>query len=282
MTLGEKLSVFQYEVVITPDVMQDTYLIHSIMRSIKKKMDSLLGLYVISGRSLYTNVDLEESLLLQTTFRSLEYTVLINVESKAHFSGDSLSSAKMEDHHVIFNLINIILKQAFRDTDLRQIGKQPRFFDVTKAVEVEGSGLQACPGFRASAFNYQSGLYLVLDNINKFLSNASCLERIREIQMDERIREKDEKIISEFRFKSVIGNWGNKKAYIVHDIDFEKNPFTRFFDDHKGDKMSIAEYFLKTYELKVTDRKQPLFVVKINGKLCHLPTEFCSIDGVPQ
>lgn len=255
MTLGEKLSFYQYEVCITPDVIQDAYLIHSIMRSIKKKMDSLLGLYVVSGRSLYTNVDLEESLLLQTTFRSLEYTVLINVESKAHFTGDSLSSAKMEDHHVIFNLINIILKQAFRDTDLRQIGKQPRFFDVSKAIEVEGSGLQACPGFRASAFNYQSGLYLVLDNINKFLSNASCLERIREIQADERIRDKDEKINSEFRYKSVIGNWGNKKAYIVHDIDFEKNPFTRFFDDHKGDKMSIAEYFLKTYELKVTDKK---------------------------
>jgi hypothetical protein len=46
--------------------------------------------------------------------------------------------------------------------------------------------------------------------------------------------------------------------------------------------MSVAEYFLKAYELKVTDRKQPLFVVKINGKMCHLPTEFCAIDGVPQ
>jgi len=46
--------------------------------------------------------------------------------------------------------------------------------------------------------------------------------------------------------------------------------------------MSIAEYFLVTYKMKVTAKKQPLFVVKINGKLCHLPTEFCSIDGVPQ
>jgi len=47
---------------------------------------------------------------------------------------------------------------------------------------VEGSGLQACPGFRASAFNYTSGLTLVLDNINKFISNKTCLERIQEIQ----------------------------------------------------------------------------------------------------
>jgi hypothetical protein len=28
--------------------------------------------------------------------------------------------------------------------------------------------------------------------------------------------------------------------------------------------------------------KQPLFLVKINGKDGFLPTEFCSIDGVPE
>lgn len=187
----------------------------------------------------------------------------------------------MEDNNVIFNLINIIIKQAFRETDLRQIGKQPRFFDISKAVSVEGSGLQACPGFRASAFNYQQGLALVIDNINKFLSNKSCYERIDEILNSEYIQDKKGKILDEFKYKSVIGNWGNKKAYIVFDVVFDKTPFTLFFNDHKGEKMSIAEYFFNTYKLKVTAKRQPLFLVKINGKECHLPTEFCSIDGVP-
>ena len=45
--------------------------------------------------------------------------------------------------------------------------------------------------------------------------------------------------------------------------------------------MSIAEYFMKTYDMKVTDMKQPLFIVKINGKDCHIPPQFCTIDGVP-
>jgi hypothetical protein len=39
---------------------------------------------------------------------------------------------------------------------------------------------------------------------------------------------------------------------------------------------------LKNYDLKVTDPKQPLFIVKINGKECHIPPEFCNIDGVPE
>jgi hypothetical protein len=37
---------------------------------------------------------------------------------------------------------------------LRQIGKAPRFFDISRSQEIPGSGLQMWPGFRASAFNY--------------------------------------------------------------------------------------------------------------------------------
>jgi hypothetical protein len=33
--------------------------------------------------------------------------------------------------------------------------------------------------------------------------------------------------------------------------------------------------------MKISDPDQPLFLVKAGGKECHLPTEFCTIDGVP-
>jgi hypothetical protein len=54
--------------------------------------------------------------------------------------------------------------------------------------------LQACPGFRASAFNYTSGMAIVLDNINKFISNKTCLERIREIMDTPEIKDKVSRI----------------------------------------------------------------------------------------
>ena len=153
---------------------------------------------------------------------------------------------------------------------------------MSKAFEIEGSGLQACPGFRASAYNYTSGLTIVIDNINKFISNKTCLERINEIMEDPQVRDKISKILHEFQFKTVIGAYGHKKTYFVEDIDFKKNPVNMRFETHDGKKMSIAEYFMKTYDMKVTDMKQPLFIVKINGKDCHIPPEFCTIDGVPQ
>lgn len=68
----------------------------------------------------------------------------------------------------------------------------------------------------------------------------------------------------------------------MEDIDFKKTPVTTRFQTVDGKKISIAEYFLKNYDLKVSDPKQPLFIVKINGKECHIPPEFCNIDGVPE
>jgi len=119
MRLSDELQVYQYELAVTPDVMTDSYIIQNVLRTVKRKMESLLGLHVVSGRSVYTTSDLTESFLIITEFRGQKYEVLINAESKTFFSGKSLTKAKMEDHHMIFNLINIIIKQAFRETDLR-------------------------------------------------------------------------------------------------------------------------------------------------------------------
>ena len=48
----------------------------------------------------------------------------------------------------------------------------------------------------------------------------------------------------------------------MHDVDFEKS-VTGFSFNYNGKEISIAEYFELVYKLRVTDFKQPLFVVKI-------------------
>ena len=51
--------------------------------------------------------------------------------------------------------------------------------------------------------------------------------------------------------------------------------------DHSDEKISIADYFMRTYKKRITDPKQPLFLVKAAQREFYLPTEFCLIDGVP-
>ena len=78
---------------------------------------------------------------MNVEYKAAEYEIVIDACSKHYFSGKKLSSLKMEDHSVAHTLINIIIKEAFRQTHLRQIGKIPRFFDTTKAIEIAGTDL---------------------------------------------------------------------------------------------------------------------------------------------
>ena len=113
------------------------------------------------------------------------------------------------------------------------------------------------------------------------MTTTSCLEKIRELKSRTNSDHQFELAVKlEFNRKSVIGNWGTKRTYIVHDIDFEKN-VSEYKFTYNGVEMSIAQYFLQVYNLRVTDFRQPLFVVKMGNDFLYLPPEFTIIDGVP-
>lgn len=236
---------------------------------------------MVSGKNLFTMCDMDQSFKLGIVYNGLEYVVIVDANSKHYFSGKKLDNLKMEDHTVAHTLINIVIKEAFRQTNLRQIGKTPRFFDETRKKQTPLENMEIMPGFRASAFTYEAGLTLVLENVYKFLCTSSCLSRIYEI-FHQNKKDPELQVIKEFKGQSVIGKWGNNKAYIVDDILFKESPVNKYFENSEGQKTSISEYFLKAYGLAVSDRNQPLFLVKIAGKECHLPPEFCFVDGVPQ
>ena len=83
-----------------------------------------------------------------------------------------------------------------------------------------------------------------------------------------------------FAGHSIIANWGNKRTYIVTDIEFASNPLTMTFE-YKGKETCVAEYFATCYNMHVTNPKQPLFLIKNQERNFYLPPEFCLIDGVP-
>ncbi len=185
------------------------------------------------------------------------------------------------ENSVAQNLLNIIIKAAFRDTRLKQIGKAPRFFDVANPIQNAGEGLMIWQGFKASAFQSQVGCTLVMDSIFKFMSTKTCLDRIVELKRDAASAQQWQlRVRQEFQGKSIIADWGNKRTYFVDDVDFDATPLNHIFES-QGRPMTVAEYFAATYQLQVTQPKQPLFVVRMGETRMHLPTEFCLTDGVP-
>lgn len=58
----------------------------------------------------------------------------------------------------------------------------------------------------------------------------------------------------EFCEKSIIADWGNQRTYFVTDVVFNVNPVTMEFE-HQGEVISVAEYFLRAYNKKITQLK---------------------------
>jgi hypothetical protein len=91
-----------------PGVISDAHVVHRIFRNIKKKLDLMLGIHVLSGRSLFTTTDLQEFIFVKTESKSQHYNVIIDCESKRFISGKGMDVLKMEDHSIVHNLIDII------------------------------------------------------------------------------------------------------------------------------------------------------------------------------
>lgn len=97
--------------------MWDANLVLKILKFKSKALELALGLYVPSGKSIYMLTELEEDVKLNVCLRGTTYTIVIGKETQSMqtLSGQFNNSDNSADQ----SLINIIIKQAFRDTNLK-------------------------------------------------------------------------------------------------------------------------------------------------------------------
>ena len=121
-----------------------------ILATKQRMIESTIGPFVYAGRTLLTLTELEESVEFNINFRGDSINVKILKESGQNFFFDDEFCNKNNDvKQMIFNLI---INQAFRETNLKQIGRRPQFFDVQNPIDLSRQNLMVMPGFKASAF----------------------------------------------------------------------------------------------------------------------------------
>lgn len=263
-----------------------------VMEKEKANIELLLGKFIYSGFSLWTFQRLEETIILASKLMGQTVTLKIDVEGEYTVNTSDIENPNRQDCQALSQILNVILKQAMAETGLLQYGQRPRFFDSSNPINVPEFNMQIWSGFKACAYKYQSGCNLIIDNCCRFMSTKTVLDLIHDIY-DEIVEEKYqgniEQGLPKFQdacFKqlvgaSVIANYGTKRNYIVQDIKFDLGPCNTFFDLKDGQKISVAKYFLKTYNMKISDKRQPMLVMSTQGRQVSLPSEFCLMDGVP-
>lgn len=56
----------------------------------------------------------------------------------------------------------------------------------------------------------------------------------------------------------------NNKTYRVDDVDWTSNPEMTF--DTKDGKVSFVDYYLKSYQIQIKDKRQPMLISKANAR----------------
>lgn len=72
-----------------------------------------------------------------------------------------------------------------------------------------------------------------------------------------------------------------RRTYKITSIARDKNPLTYIFDQGKAGKKSMAEYYKRVYNIKLSDPKQYLFKIETKRGDIYLPPELCSLVGIP-
>lgn len=90
------------------------------------------------GGNLFSTCDLDSQITIETTTPFYGRFYIIVIEKVSAFLLDDLNNSKMEDHPVALSFINSIIKNCLRNSKLRQIGRNPRFFMPAQAKEFLG------------------------------------------------------------------------------------------------------------------------------------------------
>jgi len=222
--INNPVTLYMYSWAIQPDSFMEMDKARALFKYKNRMLEAALGAYMLSGPALWCTTPLEENFVLDFKFRDQDYTIIIDVSNPREFIMKNDASIR-EMPQLANMLINVIIKQTFRETHLRQIGKRPHFFDTQNTRTLEDVDLRVWSGFKATAALAELGLTLSVDSILKFMTTKTVLDRIRELQEESHNKGHFLQLVqSEFLGKTVVADWGTNRQYIVHEIDFTQNP----------------------------------------------------------
>ena len=203
--------MYQYKLEILGMDFWDATLVHRVLRAKQDQLNQCLGVNVCSGASIYLLQPIVEDFALEAKLNQKSFTILVSAASETTVALDD--TFKNADNTTAQNLINVVIKQAFRETEMRQIGRRPHFFDCSNPRDLKDMQMRILQGFKSSCLMTQIGCTFVVDSIVKLISTKTCLKRIQELEQAANGNPKrwQQLCREEFQGKSIISNWGQQR-----------------------------------------------------------------------
>jgi len=269
-----------YSVSILPELAKDNYSLYSkIQRQIDNELNKYFTRKCFSGNNLFASSnDPKPVITCNATVENIEYAVTFKKVSQMEIT--EITDFEGENQRK-----KSFLEKVIKDILLKN-KNTVKFGDDRTIVKIqENNVMYADPnkedketiykGFYTSAQITESGLFLLVLNVNKHVSNITVLEKINNIRNEHKGLPESEirKVIEEYfiTHKTVLTTYGSLRTYRIKSIDFDTNPRKTSFNVKDGDRMktiSIEEYYKIQYKVTLKNPDQPLLIAerKTKGK----------------
>ena len=281
LTFSDPLQkVYIYSIDISPELAKDNY---SLQRRIYKTIEAKLSEYFIkimfAGLNLFGSTkDPQNEIIIKETVENNEYTVtfkkvgLLNFEEV--FDNKGINQKKKNFMEKLIKDILLSAKNTIR------FGSDRMVIQMSENNIIKGNDNSSIyKGFYTSAQITESGLYLMVLNMNKYISGKTMYEKLMQIRSENRglhqseVREKIEEYIEEHR--TVLTSYGSMRAYRIDRIEFEKTPINTSCNikTPEGVKtISLYNYYKNQYKIDIKDKDQPLLAAERKIKEKNLLT----------
>ena len=178
----------------------------------------------------------------------------------------NICSSRSEESALPLNFMNNLLKNFFNQMNYIQVGKGNKYINPGSRKSVGNTGVILFSGYETSFNMLESGLYLRVDSITRIVQDKTVIELINSIYKCNSHLSKEEKrskVQEEMVGKTVMANYGNSRYWVILEVIFDVNFDTMILDERSS--LTLEEYYLKNYGLRINNKKQPLLKACLNG-----------------
>ena len=262
--------VYIYSIEIIPELAKDNYVLQKkIYKIIENKLNQYFNKFSFAGYNLFGSTkDPKEEIIIEENVENTDYKITFKKVGVLNFSQIiTKEGIDQKKKNFIEKLIKDILLSS---KDRMRFGSDRMVISLEKDNIIKGQDKSVIyKGYFTSAQITESGLYLLVLNMNKYVSGKTMYEKISQIKEENRhlnqkeIQEKIEDYLEEH--KTVLTTYGSIRAYRIESIDFEKTPINTSFNlkTKEGTKtLSIYNYYLQQYRQTIRYKDQPLLIAE--------------------
>ena len=266
--------VYIYSIDIFPEIANDNYTLQKkLYKTIENKLSPHFIKMSFAGYNLFGSTkNPQDEIIIEENVEKTDYKVTFKKVGLLNFSEIvNKEGIEQKKKNFIEKLIKDILLSS---KDRIRFGTDRMVISMDQDNMIRNSDNSTIyKGYFTSAQITESGLYLLVLNMNKYVSGKTMYEKIQQIKEENRhntieeIKQKIEDYIEEHR--TVLTTYGSLRAYRIESIDFEKTPDNTSFNIKTNDGMktiSIYNYYLQQYKQKIKDKEQPLLIAEKKNK----------------